>query len=215
MYVFKPRDAVIKILYHDESLVVVDKPAGLLSVPGKGRDKQDCAEARIKAVYPDALTVHRLDMETSGTLIFARNKRIHRELGKQFQNREVEKRYIAVVHGYITEATGKIDKPVICDWPNRPRQKIDLENGKPSTTLYKVLWRDTENQTTRVELVPVTGRTHQLRVHLQSIGHPIIGDRLYGPNNEILQRLMLHSLSLSITHPKTGEPMRFFSELPF
>ena len=212
-----PIDHGLSILYIDDVLIAVDKPSGLLSVPGRGVDKQDCLLSRLKAEYSDALIVHRLDMETSGVMLLARNKQAHRLLSKLFENREVQKRYVAVVDGCIQDAAGKIDLPLICDWPNRPKQIVDHVQGKPSVTRYKVLWRDAEKKLTRVELEPETGRSHQLRVHLQSLGHPILGDRLYANEQQRLKspRLLLHALSLGFVHPLTSEPMRFISETPF
>jgi tRNA pseudouridine32 synthase/23S rRNA pseudouridine746 synthase len=212
-----PTDEGLAVLYLDDVLLVVDKPSGLLSVPGRGEDKHDCLLSRVKTEYEDALIVHRLDMETSGVMVFARNKEIHRKLSGLFEQREVQKRYIAVVDGRIKDAAGMINLPLICDWPNRPRQIVDHDLGKPSVTRYKALTRNIEENTTRVELEPETGRSHQLRVHLQSIGHPILGDRLYANEQQQAKasRLLLHALSLSFVHPITSEPMRFVCESPF
>ena len=212
-----PPDQGLSTLYDDDSLLVVDKPSGLLSVPGRGDDKKDCLLSRVQKQYPSALIVHRLDMETSGVMILAKNKPMHRELSLLFQEREVQKRYIAVVDCQIPDASGIINLPLICDWPNRPKQIVDHEQGKPSVTRYKVLWRDVEKNNTRVELEPETGRSHQLRVHLQSLGHPILGDRLYASEEQQLkaERLLLHALSLSLVHPLTSEPMRFVCEGAF
>lgn len=212
-----PADQGLSILYCDDVLLAVDKPSGLLSVPGRGDDKQDCLLSRVQVEYPDALIVHRLDMETSGVMILARNKAVHRQLSLLFQEREVQKRYIAVVDGRIPDAAGVIDLPLICDWPNRPRQIVDHQQGKPSLTRFKVLWRNIEEDTTRVELQPETGRSHQLRVHLQSLGYPILGDRLYANERQQAKapRLLLHALSLSFEHPLTAEPMRFVCEPVF
>lgn len=212
-----PTDSGLALLYCDEALLVVDKPSGLLSVPGRGDDKQDCLWSRVQRDYPEALIVHRLDMETSGVMVLARNKAMHRQLSLLFQNREVTKRYIAVVYGRIADAAGVIDLPLICDWPNRPRQIVDHQQGKPSMTYYKVLWRDVEQDITRVELQPETGRSHQLRVHLQSLGHPILGDRLYASPAQQAKapRLLLHALSLAFVHPLSGEPLRFVCEPGF
>lgn len=212
-----PADNGLELLYQDDALLVLNKPAGLLSVPGRGDDKQDCMASRVQAEYPDALTVHRLDMVTSGVLLMAKNADIHRYLSGLFQEREVEKRYVAIVDGQVRQSIGKIELPLITDWPNRPRQIVDHENGKPSITRFKVLWRNIEENTTRIELAPETGRSHQLRVHLQSLGHAILGDLLYA-SDEVQQkseRLMLHAQSLSLIHPLTKEPMRFISEAPF
>lgn len=212
-----PADAGLSILYCDDALLVVDKPSGLLSVPGRGEAKQDCLLSRVQAEYSDALIVHRLDMETSGVMVLARNKAVHRQLSLLFQNREMTKRYIAVVDGRIPDAVGMIDLPLICDWPNRPRQIVDHQQGKPSVTRYKVLWRDVEQDITRLELEPETGRSHQLRVHLQSLGYPILGDRLYAKPRQQAKapRLLLHALSLAFVHPVTAEPMRFVCEPGF
>lgn len=212
-----PADQGLSVLYCDDVLLVVDKPSGLLSVPGRGEGKQDCLLSRVQVEYPDALIVHRLDMETSGVIVLARNKAVHRQLSLLFQNRDVTKRYIAVVDGRIPNAAGVIDLPLICDWPNRPRQIVDHEQGKPSLTRYKVLWRNIEEDTTRLELEPETGRSHQLRVHLQSLGYPILGDRLYATTEQQAKapRLLLHALSLSFEHPLTAEPMRFVCEPSF
>lgn len=212
-----PTDDGLAVLYCDEGLLVVDKPSGLLSVPGRGDDKQDCLLSRVQRDYPEALIVHRLDMETSGVMVLARNKAMHRQLSLLFQNREVTKRYIAVVDGRIADAAGVIDLPLICDWPNRPRQIVDHQQGKPSLTYYKVLWRDVEQGITRVELQPETGRSHQLRVHLQSLGHPILGDRLYASPAQQAKapRLLLHALSLAFVHPLSAEPLRFICEPGF
>ena len=212
-----PADQGLSVLYCDDVLLVLDKPSGLLSVPGRGEDKQDCLVSRVQVEYPDALIVHRLDMETSGVMVLARNKSVHRQLSLLFQERDVQKRYIAVADGRIPDASGVIDLPLICDWPNRPRQMVDHEQGKPSLTRFKVLWRNIEEDTTRVELAPETGRSHQLRVHLQSLGYPILGDRLYANAQQQAKapRLMLHALSLSFEHPLTAEPMRFVCEAPF
>lgn len=207
----------LDILYDDDVLLVVNKPNGLLSVPGRGDDRQDCLVSRVQEAFPDALTVHRLDMETSGLTVLARNKITHRQLSGLFQQRAVQKRYIAVVDGVLREATGSIDLPLICDWPNRPRQKVDHQHGKPSRTLFTVLGAGVDAYSTRVELTPETGRSHQLRVHMQSLGHSILGDRLYADKQARAKssRLLLHAMSLAFAHPVSSEPLRFFSEAPF
>lgn len=212
-----PADAGLDVLFADEALLVVNKPCGLLSVPGRGEHKQDCLISRVQREYPDALIVHRLDMETSGLLVLARGKEAHRQLSALFQKRAVQKRYIAVVDGVLEKPSGAIDLPLICDWPNRPRQKVDSQLGKPSRTLFTVLGTGVDAHSTRVELVPETGRSHQLRVHMQSLGHPILGDRLYA--DAIAQaksvRLLLHAQELGFEHPFTGEQLSVVCEAPF
>jgi len=178
------------ILHADERLVVIDKPAGLLAVPGRGPDKADCVAARVQTLYPDARVVHRLDMATSGLMVMARGAATQRELSRAFEDRRVDKRY--------HDDTGEIALPVGADWPNRPRQRVSAEDGKPATTRWRVLQRDAS--TTRVELEPITGRTHQLRVHLAAIGHAIVGDVLYAaPASADTTRLMLHAWTLALT----------------
>ena len=216
-YYTPPADTGLDLLYQDDALLVVNKPSGLLAVPGRGVDKQDCMAARAQAVYPTAVTVHRLDMETSGIMILALNKPVQRKLSRLFQERKVQKRYIAVVNGCMHPACGEIDLPLLADWPNRPRQKVDRENGKPSTTRFRVIGRDRGNNSTRVELTPVTGRTHQLRVHLRAQGHGILGDRLYsdGSGDAGADRLMLYAEALAFRHPDSDEFMNFECTSPF
>lgn len=212
-----PVDTGLDIIYQDELLIAVNKPSGLLSVPGRGADKQDCMVTRIQQRFADALTVHRLDMETSGILLFARNKTVHRLLSRAFQEREVEKQYTAVVAGALERETGEVNLPLICDWPNRPRQKVDHEVGKSSLTRYQRLSYDVVLDATRIALFPVTGRSHQLRVHMLSLGHPILGDPLYAPPDiqAKASRLQLHANKMAIQHPVSGEPLRLCSEPPF
>jgi tRNA pseudouridine32 synthase/23S rRNA pseudouridine746 synthase len=213
-----------EIVFADEALVVADKPAGLLAVPGRGADKQDCLAARVQALYPDALVVHRLDMATSGLMVLGRGAQAQRLLSVAFAKRQVHKRYVAVVAGRMNEPEGRIELPLICDWPNRPRQKVDHAAGKPSLTLYRVLSPHDappnpshQTDTTRVELEPVTGRSHQLRVHLAESGHPIVGDTLYASPavQALASRLLLHASALSLPHPVTGCPLSFQSPTPF
>ncbi|MFA7400760.1 MAG: RluA family pseudouridine synthase [Sideroxydans sp.] len=251
---------MLYILFQDEHLLIVNKPTGLLSVPGRGEDKQDCLSARIQQVFPDSLVVHRLDMATSGLMVFARGEAMQRELSRMFREREVTKRYVALVAGDLSEDKGKvkssltpalsrgerefpravgndwweIDLPLMVDWPNRPKSKVDHELGKPSLTRYRLLgWEtpssranigasfDTASPTqderdafvSRVELEPITGRTHQLRLHLASIGHPIIGDTLY--DGRSAERLMLHATHLAFVHPITSKPLYFQSDAPY
>jgi tRNA pseudouridine32 synthase/23S rRNA pseudouridine746 synthase len=241
----------MNLIYRDDALLVVNKPAGLLAVPGRGVDKQDCVSARLQWEFPDALVVHRLDMATSGLIVFARGAEMQRRLSRMFRERAVDKRYVAVVAGRVEPATGEVNLPVIADWPNRPKQKVDHASGKPSLTRYRVLgcesirpsihqgerhynsapsaradhstssWQGTPGvskharvtDTSRLELEPVTGRTHQLRVHLAAIGHPIIGDALYG--GLAAQRLMLHACSLRFAHPRGGGILDLACATPF
>lgn len=207
-------EAVLDVLYADDSLIVLSKPSGLLSVPGKGPDKQDCLSSRVQTIYPDALVVHRLDMATSGLLVFARGISAQRALSQAFATRAVTKRYEAIVSGRVEQATETwrtIDLPIIVDWPNRPLRIIDHERGQPSVTRLQTLHYDAKAHTTRVGLEPVTGRSHQLRIHLQAIGHPILGDSLYAPLDvaALAPRLLLHACALRVPHPVRGEVMAF------
>lgn len=197
---------VVELLFVDDYLLVAVKPAGLLSVPGRGPDKQDCLSARVQANFPDALIVHRLDMATSGLMLFARGPVMQRTLSMMFQHREMDKRYIAVCSGKLEPTHGEIDLPIAPDWPSRPLQRIDTEHGKPSLTRYRLLFQESDRS--RVELEPVTGRSHQLRLHLAALGHPILGDALYGDVNSA-PRLLLHACMLSFTHPHNGELLTF------
>lgn len=207
------------LLYVDEQLLVLDKPAGLLAVPGRGEDKQDCLALRARRLWPDALVVHRLDMATSGVFLMARGAAMQRRLSRAFAEREVDKRYEAVVMGHLgpVDSTGVIELPLAADWPNRPLQKVDPAQGRPSTTRWRVLAVDAAAGTSRLELEPVTGRTHQLRIHLQAIGHPILGDALYAPAavQARAPRLLLHATRLRLAHPATGEDVAFASMAPF
>jgi tRNA pseudouridine32 synthase/23S rRNA pseudouridine746 synthase len=212
-----PEAAEMAWVHVDDAFVVVDKPSGLPSVPGRGAHLQDCAAARVQAHHADALVVHRLDMATSGLLLFARGIEAQRRLSVAFARRGVDKRYVAVVHGQMAQAEGRIDLPLQADWPNRPRQRVDHEHGKPSITCYRVLGRDLRRNSTRLELRPLTGRSHQLRVHLQALGHPILGDMLYAPAEvqALAGRLLLHSDALGFAHPVSGESVRFEVPTPF
>lgn len=215
MFVYQPPPpGKSPVIYVDDTLIVADKPAGLLSVPGRGEDRADCLITRVQQDYADALTVHRLDLATSGLLVFARGAEMHRRLSKLFHDRAVDKRYIAVVAGQMATESGQVNLPLIVDWPNRPRQIVDHTIGRPSLTHYWVRERDPVANTTRVELEPWTGRTHQLRVHMASLGHPILGDDLYGDVTSA-PRLLLHAMTLAFTHPMTGEPMAFRAEPDF
>lgn len=215
-----PPDYGLHILYIDDDLLLVDKPAGLLSVPGKGEDRQDSMISRVQREYPEALIVHRLDMMTSGIMLMARHKTMHRQLSECFAKREVHKRYIAWVDGKFLDqhcARGMIDLPLITDWPNRPKQKIDFLHGKASQTVYQYLAYDEQLAASRIQLMPITGRSHQLRVHLLALGHPILGDRLYA--NEAaknrVDRLMLHASYLSFIHPKQQKRLEISATTPF
>jgi len=209
----------INVVYADEALLVLDKPAGLLCVPGKGEDKQDCLSNRVQPHFADARVVHRLDMATSGLLLMARGAAAQRTLNNAFASREVHKRYVAVVDGVLAPPSAEwsvIDLPILLDWPNRPRRIIDPQ-GKASCTRWRVLSQNPREQTTRLELEPVTGRSHQLRVHLQALRHPILGDALYGTPASLAKagRLLLHATRLELTHPLSLQTMVFVSEPPF
>ena len=211
-----PPDTGLSVIHADESIVVVDKPSGLLSVPGRGPDKADCLVARVQVRFPNALAAHRLDMETSGLLVLGRGETAHSDLSRQFRERQTEKRYIAVVAGLLADDAGEVDLPLIVDWPNRPLQKVDFEIGKPSLTRFRVIARDPLSDTTRVELEPVTGRSHQLRVHMAALGHPILGDELYGGEaHGRAERLLLHATDLGLFHPSTVAFMKFHASPPF
>ena len=204
----------VPVLYADDAIVVVDKPPGLLAVPGRGEAGQDCAATRVQLQFADALVVHRLDQATSGLLVFARGAAVQRWLSQAFAERRVDKRYTAVVAGLLADDSGSIDFPLAADWPNRPRQQVDAQHGKPSLTHWHVLARDLSAGTTRVALEPLTGRSHQLRVHLLAIGHPIVGDALYAPALAA-PRLMLHACALTLPHPHHGRVLNFSSNIPF
>jgi tRNA pseudouridine32 synthase/23S rRNA pseudouridine746 synthase len=209
------------VLHADEHLLVLNKPSGLLCVPGRGADKQDCLSARAQRLYGDALVVHRLDMATSGLCLMARGARMQRLLSEAFARRQVGKRYVAVVAGRLAASAVQadgwalIDLPIAADWPNRPLRVIDAERGKPSQTRWRVLRHEAD--ATRLELEPLTGRSHQLRLHLQALGHPILGDALYAPAEVRSRsaRLLLHASQLRLAHPATGAPLAFENPPPF
>lgn len=205
--------AELDVLHADADLVVVDKPAGLLAVPGRGEGGADSLAARVQASFADALVVHRLDMATSGLMLFARGAEAQRRLSAAFAARRIDKRYIAVVEGRLVADRGEIDAPLAADWLNRPRQVVDHLRGKPSLTRWQVV--DRLADATRLDLAPLTGRSHQLRVHLQAIGHPIRGDALYAPAPLRAERLLLHASHLAFAHPAGGRPMIFASPPPF
>jgi len=218
MLVYQPPAHVgLDVLYEDRYLLVLNKPAGLLSVPGRGAEKQDCLISRAQLTHPSALIVHRLDMATSGILLLALDKDTHRLLSQQFQQREVSKQYIAVVSGQPEPDHGLIDMPMICDWPNRPMQMIDTEQGKSAQTEYQTLDYSPEKDVSRLLLIPITGRTHQLRLHCQFLGHPILGDGLYADakTKDLSDRLLLHASSIRFKHPVSEEQLIISSEVPF
>ncbi|PRZ49595.1 RluA family pseudouridine synthase [Tritonibacter scottomollicae] len=209
-----PPSDPLDVLHHDSQLLVVNKPAGLLSVPGKGEHLADCLISRIQAAFPEALLVHRLDRDTSGVMVFAMTPHAQRHLGLQFEKRMTKKTYVARLVGHLEPRSGTVDLPLIVDWPNRPLQKVCTETGKPAETEWKVVSYG-ENET-RVRLSPKTGRSHQLRVHTLSLGHPILGDPLYasGAAREH-SRMMLHSEELRLKHPEGGASHKFRSKAPF
>ncbi|WP_028451533.1 pseudouridine synthase [Chitinilyticum aquatile] len=212
-----PPDTGLDLVFADAHLVVVNKPAGLLSVPGRGEHKADCMLARVAKDFPDAMTVHRLDMDTSGLLVFGRGPEMQRALSILFMDRHVDKRYVALVEGNLAHDSGSIDLPLNVDWPNRPKHRVDFEEGKPSLTRFEKLGFDADLDASRVALEPVTGRSHQLRVHLLAIGHPILGDTLYATPAGLAKspRLCLHAEFLALPHPVSGERLEWLRAAPF
>ena len=211
-----PQEPWLDLVYRDDYIAVVNKPSGLLSVPGNQPQYYDSAMSRVKEKYGFCEPAHRLDMATSGILLFALSKAADRELKRQFREREPKKYYQALVWGHVEQDNGVVELPLICDWENRPRQKICFERGKRAVTFYDVLQRY-PNNTTRVKLMPITGRSHQLRLHMLALGHPILGDKFYAhPQAKVLSpRLCLHAESLQIQHPITGEMMEFTAPVGF
>lgn len=203
------------ILHADRHLAVVEKPSGLHSVPAKPPGPADCVEARARAAFPDALLVHRLDLETSGVMVFARTRLAQRHLNWQFERRQVRKTYVARVRGSVAGEAGRVDLPLACDWPRRPRQMVCHQRGRPAVTDWRVLAR--EPAATRLELTPLTGRSHQLRVHMAALGHPILGDPFYAdpPARAAADRLQLHATRLAFRHPDGGAWVDFASPAPF
>lgn len=212
-----PQDPWLTILYQDEHIMVVNKPSGLLSVPGRLEEHKDSVMTRVQRDFPLAESVHRLDMATSGVIVVALTKAAERELKRQFREREPKKQYVARVWGHLEKEEGLVDLPLICDWPNRPKQKVCFETGKPAQTEYEVLEFAADNNTTRVRLKPITGRSHQLRVHMLALGHPILGDRFYAHDEALAMapRLQLHAETLTITHPAYGNSMTFKAPVDF
>jgi len=214
--VYTPQNAPKpQVLHVDKSLLIVDKPSGLLSVPGKAAGHKVCLESLIHADYPQARIVHRLDLATSGVMVMAMNPAAHRHLGLQFERRHTAKTYIARVWGEVPALAGYIDLPLRCDWPNRPRQIVDHEQGKHAVTNFKRL--DFDGTASRLHLTPLTGRSHQLRVHMLALGYPILGDQLYAPDEayNAADRLQLHAESLEIHHPEGGKRVKFEAQCPF
>ena len=211
---YNPPNDPIEVVYEDAHVVAVNKPTGLLSVPGKGEHLSDCMLSRVMVAFPDALLVHRLDRDTSGVMVFALTKHAQRSMSMQFEARSTKKTYVACVAGEVKESEGEIDLPLIVDWPNRPKQMVCHETGKPSVTEYKRM--SVADGQSRLRLFPKTGRSHQLRVHCLAIGHPILGDPLYAPETVAdFPRLLLHSEELRINHPESGKGLRFRAKCPF
>jgi tRNA pseudouridine32 synthase/23S rRNA pseudouridine746 synthase len=211
---YSPPNDPLDVLYEDGHIVVVNKPSGLLSVPGRGEHLADCLLTRVQAAFPDALLVHRLDRDTSGVMVFALTAHAQRSLSMQFEKRSTKKTYVARVSGKIAEKQGSIDLPLIVDWPNRPLQKVCHDTGKPALTDWRVM--KVGGGETRVRLSPKTGRSHQLRVHMLAIGHVILGDPLYATGEDLeYPRLMLHSEELRLNHPESGKGMSFRAKAPF
>lgn len=211
---YAPPQDPLELIHDDHQILLVNKPSGLLSVPGKGPGLEDCLISRVQKVFPMALLVHRLDRDTSGVIVFALTRSAQRHLGLQFEKRMMKKTYVARVWGRMAEREGTVDLPLIVDWPNRPLQKVDFETGRQAVTDWKVLRY--EELATRVRLSPLTGRSHQLRVHMQQLGHPILGDPFYatGPARDA-PRLMLHAERLQLRHPDGGKGMTFRAPCPF
>lgn len=214
-YEYNPPDVPLDILHHDSALLIVNKPAGLLSVPGKDPGKEDCLIDRLRRVFPEVLLVHRLDCDTSGVMVFALTKAAQGNLGQQFEKRQTKKIYAARLAGHLEPKEGTVDLPLCVDWPNRPRQHVNHDQGKPAVTDWRVV--KYEGDTTRVRLMPQTGRSHQLRVHMLALGHPILGDLIYaeGPARTDYPRMMLHAESLRLRHPETGKSITFSAPTPF
>ncbi|MEP4196509.1 MAG: RluA family pseudouridine synthase [Aliishimia sp.] len=211
---YAPPSDPIEILHEDAELLLVNKPEGLLSVPGKGPELSDCLITRLQTIFPETLLVHRLDRDTSGVMVFARTRHAQRHLGLQFEKRMTRKTYVARVWGTPEEKDGIIDLPLIVDWENRPRQMVCHDTGKPASTEWKLI--SSQGETSRLRLFPKTGRSHQLRVHCLSMGHPILGDPFYATGKAAeFDRMMLHSEELRLKHPQGGRSMKFRCKAPF
>ena len=213
-FVYQPTAEQPRLIHHDDQILVVEKPAGLLSVPGRGEDRADCLINRLRGAFPTVLLVHRLDMDTSGIMVFGLTPHAQKHLGQQFERRQVKKAYVARLWGRLEGKEGRVDLPLIVDWPNRPRQKVDHAEGRPAQTDWRVI--RASDAETRVRLYPLTGRSHQLRVHMASLGHPILGDPLYAEGSAADHpRLMLHAESLRLRHPDSNATMSFSAPPPF
>jgi tRNA pseudouridine32 synthase / 23S rRNA pseudouridine746 synthase len=210
---YRPPDVPLRVIHQDDVVIVVDKPAGLLSVPGKLEGRKDSLETRLRAAFWDALLVHRLDCDTSGVMIFARTKQAQGFLGQEFEQRRAKKTYLARVAGVMAEDRGRVDLPIGSDWEFRPRQKVDFVNGRSAVTDWEVLARS-DNET-RVRMLPQTGRSHQLRVHMRTLGHPILGDPIYSEDSRNFPRLMLHAECLGLHHPGTKAWVEYRAECAF
>ncbi|UWQ91114.1 RluA family pseudouridine synthase [Rhodobacteraceae bacterium M382] len=211
---YTPPQTPLDVLHEDSDIVVVNKPAGLLSVPGRGEHLSDCLLTRVQVAFPTALLVHRLDRDTSGVMVFGLTPHAQRHLSMQFEKRSTKKTYVARVSGRLEPKTGTVDLPLIVDWPNRPLQMVCHETGKPSVTDWRVVKYGAGE--TRVRLTPKTGRTHQLRVHMLAMGHPMLGDPLYAPETmDQYGRLMLHSEELRLKHPENEKSMKFRAKAEF
>ncbi len=213
-FTYTPPDVPPVILHEDHELVFVDKPSGLLSVPGRGEEMADCMIARLREVFPEILLVHRLDLDTSGVMVFARSPHAQRNLGAQFEARKTRKTYIARVFGQVGARAGQVDLPLTVDWPNRPRQMVCHQTGRPAQTDWALIRHEEDGS--RLRLSPVTGRSHQLRVHMLAMGHPILGDPLYATGAAAAYpRLMLHAQSLRLRHPDGGRGLTISAPVPF
>lgn len=208
-----PQSPQFEVVYSDNDILIFNKPSGLLTVPGKAPRLKDCLQSRVQRIWPTATIVHRLDMATSGLLIMALNIDAHRHISKQFELRQISKTYYARVLGVPEKTKGTIELPLICDWPNRPKQMVDHEHGKSACTHWQLI--DNNRESSLIKLTPVTGRSHQLRVHMLSIGHEILGDNLYASDKgkSMSTRLCLHAFNISFTHPASGKSLYF--ETPF
>lgn len=204
-----PLSPYLQIVHQDDHLLLLNKPSGLLSVPGKAPAHKDSLQKRVQRVFPTATVVHRLDMATSGLMVMALNKASHRHLSRQFELRQTRKHYLARVDGHVVAEQGSIALPLICDWPNRPKQMVALHRGKTALTHWRVLQRQANSSL--LQLTPVTGRSHQLRVHMLALGHVILGDRLYAHPQALAaaSRLQLHAAYLAFEHPDSGQWMEF------